>query len=541
MESDHGSLFFLRYFSFLSPVLVSQICSSILPLESFKLPFFLYLGTGPLYKRVRPDDGTMYFFGLSKEEVLSQKHVVSYKETSKQNPINMVTLFGRQVYQVKSESSPKLLKKDIDLRLPADHYAYTNFHETLGSEKFYSNGSSRDTVEMRFHPGHEANNVKEVSATSWTGKRNPRIVIDLEEPPPTWVSHRETTEHAQASVSYVTVRNPDTKPSFFDRISSNILMDVDQSLVEDDSDKTTSKESSLLDLNSTPVDESVSEPRYSLLQDLNCAYIEEETETSYEKSGIDDGSTPLCSPQCQNVHEKDGTASPASDTSCCTTENNSRIESRRSSSPRALQPSCRTRLEFTNTEDLLEENGCCNEEDDSSEVIQMAAESLVHISEISYQNQDLQSKLVLRTNSSSEDQDFPDKPEMGKAKPGCSYDSYERHTLGISETNTEEDFCVSSMALDELNNITRDNNKEIGLKLRRGRRMKNFQKEILPSLTSLSRHEIREDMNILEAVLRSREYKKMQGKTKDVKFKANPRNKRSPPQRCVGKRRRKTE
>jgi len=50
-----------------------------------------------LYKRVRPDDGTMYFFGLSKEEVLSQKHVVSYKETSKQNPINMVTLFGRQV------------------------------------------------------------------------------------------------------------------------------------------------------------------------------------------------------------------------------------------------------------------------------------------------------------------------------------------------------------------------------------------------------------------------------------------------------------
>lgn len=39
----------------------------------------------------------MYFFGLSKEEVLSQKHVVSYKETSKQTPINMVTLFGRQV------------------------------------------------------------------------------------------------------------------------------------------------------------------------------------------------------------------------------------------------------------------------------------------------------------------------------------------------------------------------------------------------------------------------------------------------------------
>ncbi|XP_006307256.2 uncharacterized protein LOC17898467 [Capsella rubella] len=494
----------------------------------------------------------MYFFGLSKEEVLSQTHVGSYKETSKQNPISMVTLFGRQVYQVKSDSSmssdgykrlnsPKLLTKDIDLRLPADHYAYSNFHETLGSGKFDGIGGSRNTVELGYRSGLEASIVKEASATNWSSKRNPRIVIDLEEPPPSWVSHTEKTEHAAASVSYVTMRNPETKPSFFDRISSNILKAVDQSLTEDVSDKITNEEPSLLDLNNAPADESASEPHYCFLQDLNCPYIEEETETSCEKSGIDDGPTPLSSPQCQNVHEKDGTASPASYTSCCTTENNLRTESRRSSSPRALEPSCRTRLEFPDTEDLQEENGCCNEEEDSSEVIQMAAESLVHISEISYKNQDLQLKSVSRTNSSSQDQDFQDKPEMGKAEPGCSCDSYERHTLGISETNTEEDFCVSSMAVDELNNITRDNNKEIGLKLRRGRRMKNFQKEILPCLTSLSRHEIREDINILEAVLRSKEYKKMQGKTKDIKFRANPRNKRSAPQRCVGKRRRKTE
>lgn len=423
--------------------------------------------------------------------------------------------------------------KDIDLRLPADHYACNNFHETLDSGKFYSIGGSRNTVELGFRSGIEANKAKEASATNWSGKRNPKIVIDLEEPP--------ATEH-EASVSYVTVRNPETKPSFLsDRISSNIVKVVDQSLVEDDSDKTTNKEQGLLDLNRTPVDESISEPHYCFLQDLNCPYIEE-TETSREKSGIDDGPTPLCSPKCQDVHEKDGTASPASYTSCCTTENNLRTESRRSSSPRALDPSCRTRLEFAATE-VLPENGCCNEEEEeeSSEMIQMAAESLVHISAISHQNQDLQSKPVSRTNSSPQDQDFPDKPEMGKAEPGCSCDSYELHTLGISETNAEEDCCVSSMALDELNNITRDNNKEIGLKLRRGRRMKNFQKEILPSLTSLSRHEIREDINILEAVLRSREYKKMQGKTKDVKFGANPRNKRSAPQRYVGKRRRKTE
>ncbi|VVA91062.1 unnamed protein product [Arabis nemorensis] len=480
----------------------------------------------------------MYFFGLSKEEVLSQKHVVSYKETSKQNPISMVTLFGRQVYQVKSESSksddgymrinsPKLLMKDIDLRLPADHYSYSNLHETLDSGKVYGICGSRNTVELGFHSRLEANKANEASATNWGGKRNPKIVIDLEELP--------ETEH-EASVSYVTVRNPETRPSFLsDRISSNILKVVDQSLVEDDSDITTNKDQGLLDLNKTPVDESISEPHHFFLQDLNCPYIEE-TETSCEKSGIDDGPTPLCSPKCQNVHEKDGTASPASYTSCCTTENNLRTESRRSSSPRALDPSCRIRLEFSATEVLLE-NECCNEEEELSEIIQMAAQSLVHISAISYQNQDLQSKPVSRTNSSSRDQDFPDKPEMGKSEPGCSCDSYELHTLGISETNTEEDCCVSSMALDELNTITRDNNKEIGLKLRRGRRMKNFQKEILPSLTSLSRHEIREDINILEAVLRSREYKKMQGKTKHVKFGANPRNKRSASQRYVGKRR----
>ncbi|CAA7029073.1 unnamed protein product [Microthlaspi erraticum] len=476
----------------------------------------------------------MYFFGLSKEEVLSQKHVVSYKETSKQNPINMVTLFGKQVYQ-KSESSncsdgymkrnsSKLLMKDIDLRLPADHYTCNNFHETVGSRNVYGIGA----VERGLHSAFEANKAKQALATNWSGKRNPRIVIDLEEEPP-------TTEHHADSVSYVTMKNPETMPSFLtDRISSNTVKPADQSLVEDESsDKTTNMESCLLDLNETPADdELVSEPHYCFLQDLNCPYIEEETETSCEKSGVDDGPTPLSSPTCQNVHEKDGTASPASYTSCCTTENNSRTESR-------MEPSCRTRLEFPVTEEeVLLENGCCSEEEEeeSSEMIQMAAESLVRISVVSYQNQDLQSKPVSRTNSSSQDQDFPDKPGCG------SCDSYELHTLGISETNTEEDFCVTSMAQDELNNMTRDNNKkEIGLKLRRGRRMKNFQKEILPSLTSLSRHEIREDMNILEAVLRSREYKKMQGKTKDVKFGANQRNKRSATQRYVGKRRRKTE
>ncbi|KAF3609727.1 hypothetical protein DY000_02045165 [Brassica cretica] len=319
--------------------------------------------------------------------------------------------------------------QDIDLRLPADHYA--------------------------------CNEEKEALATSKSGKRNPKIVIDLEELP---------TAEDEDSISYATVKSPETM--------------AHQSHVED------GVESGLLDLNRTPADdEFVSEPSYCFSQDLNSPYVEE-TETSCEKSGVDDGPTPLCSPKSQKVHEKDGTASPASDTSCCTTEDNLR----RGSSPRALDPSCRTRLEFP----VLPDN---EEQEELSEVIQTAAESLVHISTVSYQNQDLGSKPVSRTSSLE----------------CCSCDSYELHTLGISETNTEEDLCVSSMAMDELNNITRDGNKEMGLKLRRGRRMKHFQKEILPNLTSLSRHEIHEDINILEAVLRSREYKKMQGKTKDIR------------------------
>ncbi|CAN8305446.1 unnamed protein product [Cochlearia groenlandica] len=426
----------------------------------------------------------MYFFGLSKEEVLSQKHVATYKETCYKKPITMFTLFGKQVYPSKTDSLNSIdgyRSNNIDLRLPANHYPYSNFLDS----------------------GLEANKANEA-------RRNTKVVIDLEEP--------ATTEHVD-SVSYATFR---TKPSKM----------VNQSLVDDnDSHKTSSMEKCLLDLNSTPVDELVSEPRLCFLQDLNCPYMEETETTSCEKSGIDDGSTPLCSPTSQNVIEKDGTASPTSYTSCCTIENNSR----RSSSPKALEPSCRTKLEFAASKVLPEEEE--EEEEEMCEMIQMAAESLVDISTVSHQNQDFQTKLTSRANSSSQDQDFLEK---GKEKRGCSCDSYELLTLGIKETNTEEeeDLCVSSMAIDELNTITRDNkNREIGFKLKRGRRMKNFQKEILPSLTSLSRLEIREDINILEAVLRSREYKKIHGKTKDVKFRPNTSNK----QRNVGKKRRKTE
>ncbi|CAH8256110.1 unnamed protein product [Arabidopsis lyrata] len=215
-----------------------------------------------------------------------------------------------------------------------------------------------------------------------------------------------------------------------------------------------------------------------------------------EKVNISDGSglldlnkSPAYEPvsndyQCglNGVHEKDWAASPAS---CCTAENSSKIEG-----------------------------------EDSCEVIQMAAECLVHISAV--------------TLNQSQDQEILNNHKMGVQEPGRSCDSFELHTLGIRETIPEELCCVSSKAIDNFSN-----KKEFGVKLRRGRRMKNFQKEILLELVSLSRHEIREDINLLETILRSRDYKKMQGKnTKDGKCRPNRRNNKGLTQRYVGKMRR---
>ncbi|CAA7022614.1 unnamed protein product [Microthlaspi erraticum] len=175
---------------------------------------------------------------------------------------------------------------------------------------------------------------------------------------------------------------------------------------------------------------------------------------------------------------------------------------------------------------------CCTaEREDPSEVMEMAAECLLQISAVSLdQSQDNVSlKPRSRPNSSSQDQE-----------PSCSYDSFELHTLGITET-IPEDIC--SVPLSKGKDDEYNNKKEVGVvKVRRGRRMKNFQKEILPELLSLSRHEIREDMNILETVLRSREYKKMDhGKSKDGKCKPSQRNNKDSTKRYIGRRRRGTK
>ncbi|PON92976.1 hypothetical protein TorRG33x02_112550 [Trema orientale] len=98
-----------------------------------------------------------------------------------------------------------------------------------------------------------------------------------------------------------------------------------------------------------------------------------------------------------------------------------------------------------------------------------------------------------------------------RAMPQSSCDSFELLTLKLKECS-EYDTCVSSKPPE----VNFTEKKDYGFKIRRGRRLKDFQRDILPGLASLSRQEIREDINILEGVLRSREYRKIQAKMADV-------------------------
>uniref|UniRef100_A0A7C9ARI2 Uncharacterized protein n=1 Tax=Opuntia streptacantha TaxID=393608 RepID=A0A7C9ARI2_OPUST len=146
-----------------------------------------------------------------------------------------------------------------------------------------------------------------------------------------------------------------------------------------------------------------------------------------------------------------------------------------------------------------------SQEADVDELVQKAAESLLHIS--------LQSQQVVLKEFQSEEDD----------QPQCSSDSFAEMVLNAKESNPD-DYCVSSNAFV----VDESEKKENRHKLKRGTRMKDFQKDILPGLSILSRHEICEDINILEGVIRSREYKKMRAKFGDRSDWSRPtRSKRS--------------
>ncbi|KAF3448374.1 hypothetical protein FNV43_RR09087 [Rhamnella rubrinervis] len=159
---------------------------------------------------------------------------------------------------------------------------------------------------------------------------------------------------------------------------------------------------------------------------------------------------------------------------------------------------------FTDSSESKHEYLRKEESDEIDILIQEAAESLVHMSlESSTCHQDCSTKDGGRSN----------KMEVKEIqRPQCSSDSFEFMTLELTES-TVDDLSMSSKPPDV--NFTEA--KDCGFKLRRGRRLKDFQKDILPGLASLSRHEILEDINILEGVLRSREYKKMRAGMGDMR------------------------
>lgn len=131
------------------------------------------------------------------------------------------------------------------------------------------------------------------------------------------------------------------------------------------------------------------------------------------------------------------------------------------------------------------------------ETVRKGAVSLIYFSCLT-QNQDCSPEPKKRKKSCSTEREMPQ----------SSSESYESIVLKQVERSVDE-YCVSStppeaMGLDK---------KESGVKLKRGRRMKDFRKEILPGLASLSRQEISEDIKIMELALRSREYKKYRSKT----------------------------
>ncbi|KAI3687598.1 hypothetical protein L1987_81298 [Smallanthus sonchifolius] len=141
----------------------------------------------------------------------------------------------------------------------------------------------------------------------------------------------------------------------------------------------------------------------------------------------------------------------------------------------------------------------------------LTEEKVINISEASKQDYATE-KAALSLITISKQQTLTTNQDSGNRKENkkttitrsLSIDSYESLVLKLEESSIEED-SVTSKAY-EINELDQ---KENGIKLKRGRRLKDFQKDILPTLSSLSKHEIWEDIKLLEGVIRSREYKRL--------------------------------
>ncbi|XWS49081.1 hypothetical protein CRYUN_Cryun13aG0132900 [Craigia yunnanensis] len=242
------------------------------------------------------------------------------------------------------------------------------------------------------------------------------------------------------------------------------------------------------------------------------------TEVGCEKT--EEGDTVLCSDKIQiTIEDEHPDESPASGKSSCISDNGSSpirtmqsgIEPYNSNLPASDQFSGthgRSQVAETlsgeqdqrSSDSNEKKHDCYNNREESAEVddlIQIAAESLIHIS---LENLACHQESSTQTGSNElENED--------KEQPQCSCDSFELMTLKLTESSAD-DYSILSKSFE----VSDAERKDFSVKLRRGRRLKDFQRDILPGLASLSRHEIREDINILEGVLRSREYRKMRAK-----------------------------
>ncbi|GMI95669.1 hypothetical protein HRI_003236200 [Hibiscus trionum] len=165
---------------------------------------------------------------------------------------------------------------------------------------------------------------------------------------------------------------------------------------------------------------------------------------------------------------------------------------------------------------------CCNREKSTEvdDLIRIAAEALM----------DLSMKTSACYQESSTQTASNELENEDKEQSQCSYDSFELMTLKQAESSAD-DYSVSSKPFE----LSEGLRKDFGIKLRRGRRLKDFQKDILPGLAILSRQEIREDINIFEGVLRSREYKKMRAKMANGESWCKPTRSRRSRLNCVGR------
>ncbi|TYG42469.1 hypothetical protein ES288_D12G259300v1 [Gossypium darwinii] len=232
------------------------------------------------------------------------------------------------------------------------------------------------------------------------------------------------------------------------------------------------------------------------------------------------GGTLLCSDKTQIIIEDEHPdQSPTSGKSSCISDNDSspvrtmqsRIEPYDSNLPASDQFSGtheRSQVVETFSSELDQRSSdsnemkheCNNNREESAEVddlLRTAAESLIHLS--------LENPAFHHESSTKTESNELENEDKGNRR--CTSDYFELMTLQLTESSVDV-YSVASKPFE----ISELEGKDFSIKLRRGRRLKDFQRDILPGLACLSRHEIREDVNILEGVLRSREYKRMRAK-----------------------------